>query len=188
MSDAATARTPLRVLRAMVFAAVAFCLGSMAHVVAGGVVPLDSAVAALAVCFVPAYLLAGRERSLTVIVVALGATQTALHLLFSAADALAETAGHPQHPHIGLVPDLGMLLMHSWAIVLSALWMSHGETLLWSLLRRLAVRLRLVVVRLAEPAGPEPALLPFQQPESPCSVLLEHELCGRGPPAAAPAT
>jgi hypothetical protein len=111
----------------VVFAVVALTLGGLAHVVAGGVVPFDSAVTAFAVCFVPAYLLAGRERSPFVIVATLTAAQAALHLLFSATDVIAEAAGHAEHPHIGLVPGFGMLLMHGWAIALTGLWIARGE-------------------------------------------------------------
>ncbi|MBF8187482.1 MFS transporter [Nonomuraea sp. K274] len=184
MPAVTSAATPLRAARAAVFAVVAFTLGGLAHVFAGGVVPFESAVTAIAVCFVPAFLLAGRERSLPVIVVTLAATQAALHLLFSATDVIAEAAGHAEHPHIGLVPSLGMLIMHGWAIALTALWMSHGETLLWSLLRRLAVRLRIVQVLSADPIAHEPARAPFREPAVLRSALLAHELCRRGPPHA----
>ncbi|MEW9550378.1 hypothetical protein [Nonomuraea sp. NPDC050783] len=187
MPAAASARPPLRAWRAGVFAAVAFFLGNAAHVVAGGSVPVASAVAALAVCFLPAYLLAGRERPLAVIVATLAGTQAALHLLFSAADAVAEAAGHAQHPHLGLVPDAGMLAMHGWAVALGALWLSHGETLLWSLLRRLAVRLRPVLLPLAVPAGYEPAAVPSEPPALPHPAPLRHQPSRRGPPPAGPA-
>ncbi|MEV0621920.1 hypothetical protein AB0I81_51975 [Nonomuraea sp. NPDC050404] len=185
MPASTTAATPLRVLRAVVFAVVASCLGGLAHVVAGGVVPLESAVPAFAICLAPAYLLAGRERGLGAIVAALTATQAALHLMFSATDLIAEAAGHPQHAHLGLMPSAGMLVMHAWAIALSALWLSHGETLLWSLLRSLAVRLRVVLLALPGPGAHAPVPAPFRQPEIPRPAPLEHEQPRRGPPAAA---
>ncbi|MFB4262541.1 MFS transporter [Nonomuraea sp. GTA35] len=179
------AATPLRVLRAVVFAVVAFGLGGFAHVVAGGVVPLDSALAAFAVCLAAAYFLAGHERSPAAIAGALTATQVALHLLFAVTDAVAEATGHAQHAHLGLVPDAGMLLMHGWAITLSALWLSRGETLLWSLLRRLVIRLRIVLVLLVDPAVRAVIVRPFQRAVMLRSALIEHDVSRRGPPAAA---
>ena len=69
-------------------------------------------------------------------------TQLALHLLLAVARRLPRQAvAHAVHASGGLVPGLGMLVAHSWATVLTALWLARGEALLWALLRRLAVRL-----------------------------------------------
>ncbi len=46
----------------------------------------------------------------------------------------------------GLVPGFGMLVAHGWAIGLTALWLARGEAVLWTLLRRLAVRLLAVLL------------------------------------------
>ncbi|MCK2215948.1 hypothetical protein MF672_019415 [Actinomadura sp. ATCC 31491] len=80
-----------------------------------------------------------------------------------------------------------MLLMHGWAIGLSALWLSHGETLLWSLLRRLAVRLRAVLAPPAVPARPGAAPARFAPPVAPRPAPTGHGVSRRGPPAAASA-
>ncbi|MEV4364872.1 MFS transporter [Nonomuraea sp. NPDC049625] len=184
MPTAASATAPLRVVRAAAFAVVALTLGGLAHVLAGGSVSLGAALAAFAVSFLPACLLAGRERGPVAIVATLTLAQVALHLLFSATEVVGDAAADMPHTHTGLIPSLGMLIMHGWAIVLTSLWLSRGEALLWSLLRRLAVRLRIVVAFLVDPAGQEPVPTPLPQPATLRTLLLEHELSRRGPPTA----
>jgi hypothetical protein len=72
--------------------------------------------------------------------------QVVLHLLFSA-DHVVSVTGEAspftvvQHVHSGLVPALGMLIMHAWAVLLTALWLARGEAAIWTLLRRLCVLL-----------------------------------------------
>lgn len=184
MPAATSALAPLRALRAAAFSVVALALSGLAHVLGGGSVSLGSALVAFVVSFLPAYVLAGRERSLTTIVATLSLTQAALHLLFSTTQTVGEAMGHAEHPHTALVPSLGMLIMHGWAVALTSIWLSKGETLLWSLLRRLAARLRIALVVLIDPAGHEPILTPVHQPALLRSALLEHELSRRGPPIA----
>ncbi|TXK41540.1 MFS transporter [Nonomuraea sp. C10] len=172
-----------RLVRAAAFAVVCCGLGALAHLLGGGNVTAPMVVAAVAVSFAAAVPVTGRERGTRVILFLLAGVQLVLHLLFSVASSLPSLPVAPGgHVHSGLVPGLGMLVAHGWATVMTALWLSRGEAVLWTLVRRLSVRLLLwwwapprttywaVLVPAAEPAPLRPA-------------LLEHSLSGRGPPA-----
>ncbi|MER6946755.1 MFS transporter [Nonomuraea sp. NPDC000554] len=171
-----------RLLRTTAFAVVCCGLGALAHLLGGGSVSAPMAVTALAVSFAAAVPVTGRERGTETILPLLVGGQVALHLLFSAGPSLLLPGAPGGHVHSGLVPCAGMLVAHGAATVVTALWLSRGEVVLWALLRRLGVRPRLrlcvphrtaywaVAVRSVEPA---PVL----------SALLEHSLSGRAPPA-----
>ncbi|MEV0613516.1 MFS transporter [Nonomuraea sp. NPDC050404] len=172
---------PFRLARTAVFAVVCLGLGVAAHLVGGASVPAPAMVAALGLAFAGAYPLAGRERSLAVILPLLAGLQVVLHLLFS----LSHTAS-PQalaiHLHSGLVPGLGMLVAHGWAVGLTALWLARGEAALWALLRRLAVRL--LVIWLPLHTTPFSTPLCTTGPRVLRSAVLRHVVSGRGPPRA----
>ncbi|MEU6798531.1 MFS transporter [Nonomuraea wenchangensis] len=171
----------LRALRAAVFAAVSLLLGLVAHLLAGGPVAVGWLLPAWGVAFGPAYVLAGRERALPVIVTTLAAAQVALHLLFSSAHAVeAAVAGHHHAAQGGLAPDAGMLVMHAWAVLLASTWLARGEAALWAVLRRLAVRLFAVAVIV--PAARPLIAAPVREPMVLRPVLLGHEMGRRGPP------
>ncbi|QYC40952.1 hypothetical protein Nocox_16695 [Nonomuraea coxensis DSM 45129] len=177
----------LRVLRAAVFAAVSLLLGLVAHLLAGGPVAAGWLLPAWGVAFGPAYVLAGRERTLPVIVATLAGAQVALHLLFSSAHAVeAAVAGRAAHAGhaaaAGLAPDAGMLVMHAWAVLLTATWLARGEAALWAVLRRLAVRMFVAVVAVVVPAARPLIAAPVREPVVLRSVLLGHEMGRRGPP------
>ncbi|MEZ7131492.1 MFS transporter [Nonomuraea sp. AD125B] len=173
----------LRALRAAVFAAVSLLLGLVAHLLAGGPVAAGWLLPAWGVAFGPAYVLAGRERALPVIVTTLAAAQVALHLLFSSAHAVeAAVAGHHHAAQGGLVPDAGMLVMHAWAVLLTSTWLARGEAALWAVLRRLAVRLFAAVVAVVVPAARPLIAAPVREPMVLRPVLLGHEMGRRGPP------
>lgn len=178
------AMMPLRILRAAVFAMVSSVLGAVAHVVGGGSVSPVSALSALGVAFLPALALAGRERPPVVILATLAGVQVALHLVLSTAHALEPLVGPAGHSHAGSPPGLGMLLMHGWAVGLTALWLSRGEAVLWALLRRLAVRLRIVLLAVfADASDRRPVPVPAGPPRPCRSALLGHEMGRRGPPS-----
>ncbi|MEW9549383.1 MFS transporter [Nonomuraea sp. NPDC050783] len=166
------------------FAAVSVLLGLAAHLLPGGSVSMAWLLPAWGVAFVPAYLLAGRERSLPVIVTALAATQVALHLLFSSAHAVeAAVAGGHAHAGSGLVPGLGMLTTHAWAVVLTAVWLARCEAAVWAVLRRLAVRLFVAVVAAVVPVARQVLAVPAsRRPVILRPALLGHEMGRRGPP------
>ncbi|MFI6480818.1 MFS transporter [Nonomuraea sp. NPDC050663] len=167
---------PFRLARAFAFAAVSTVLGVLAHSFAGGTVAPVTLLAAVALSLATSVPAAGRERGTGFTMAALAAQQAVVHLLFSLShDAAAVGA----HGHSGLVPGLGMLVMHGWAVALTALWLARGEAALWALLRRLAVRLSLVF--------PAPIEVPFHaaphaEPLPPRSALLRHAVSGRAPP------
>ncbi|MDH2425280.1 MFS transporter [Sphaerisporangium sp. TRM90804] len=174
---------PLRALRAAVFAVVSVMLGVCAHTLAGGSVSGLAVLAAWGTSFLPAWLLAGRERSAAVIAPSLALAQAALHLLFSLAHAVEPVVAHdPGHVHSGLVPGLGMLLTHAWAVGMTALWLSRGEAALWSLLRRLAVRLFIAFAVHLDPARAAIVVPPAERRVIPRLPLLVHEMRRRGPP------
>ncbi|MFE3451648.1 MFS transporter [Nonomuraea sp. NPDC059194] len=177
-----SATMPLRALRAAAFAAVSVLLGIAAHTFAGGSVSTPSALLALLLAFLPAHALAGRERSLGVILATLAASQAVLHVLFSTAHAVEPVAVAHGHGQSGLVPGLGMLVMHGWAVGLTALWLSHGERAIWALLRRLAVRLLFTLLAFVDPAGRTVLAAPAATPVIPRWILLGHDLDRRGPP------
>ncbi|MEU7893316.1 MFS transporter [Nonomuraea sp. NPDC049152] len=177
-----SATMPLRALRAAAFAAVSVLLGIAAHTFAGGSVSVPSVLVALLLSFLPAQALAGRERSLGVIVATLAASQAVLHVLFSAAHAVEPVAVAHGHGHSGLVPGLAMLVAHGWAVGLTALWLSHGEAALWALLRRLTVRLLFALLAFVDPAARTVILAPAERPVILRRILLGHDMDRRGPP------
>jgi len=173
---------PFRLHRTMVFAMVCLGLGVGAHVFGGGTVSGDAMLVAFWLAACVAYPVAGRERSLHAILPLLGGLQLALHLLFSLSHAGSpvQAVAHAVHASGGLVPGFGMLVAHSWATVLTALWLARGEAVLWTLLRRLAVRLLAVLL----PPVPETPFFAAAVVEPPVlrSAVLRHVLSGRGPP------
>ncbi|WP_084958605.1 hypothetical protein [Thermoactinospora rubra] len=172
------ASVPFRLARAAAFAAVCTVLGLLAHRFGGGDVGLPVAAAAFAASWLAAVPAAARERGYPATVALLAVLQAVLHLLFSLAHA-AEPTALSGHAHAGLVPGLGMLAAHGWAVALTALWLARGEAALWSLVRRMLVRLSLV--------WPEPPPVPFYavpapEPNIPRPALLRHTVNGRAPP------
>ncbi|MFJ2031192.1 MFS transporter [Streptosporangium sp. NPDC087985] len=163
-------------------------LGVVAHLFAGGVVSVRTAACGLVVAFVVALPATGRERGTGVILPLLTGVQVALHLLLSAAPSLAPLAEMGGHGRSGLVPGLGMLVMHGWAAALTALWLARGEAALWAVLGRLAVRLcRLLVnysgvVHTLPGAGRADCLAA----EILRPALLRHAVSRRGPPVPSP--
>ncbi|MFI6506381.1 MFS transporter [Streptosporangium sp. NPDC050855] len=171
-----------RSARAAVFAVVCLGLSVGAHVLAGGSVSAPGAAAALAVAFATALAVSGRERTTVTILPLLAGVQAVLHVLFSLAHATspAEVMGHV---HSGLLPGLGMLVAHGWAVGLTGLWMARGEAALWALLRRLGVRLRRVLIVFVTPVHvPFPAT-GTAEPGVLRSAVLRHAVSRRGPPA-----
>ncbi|MFI7134621.1 MFS transporter [Nonomuraea sp. NPDC050153] len=166
-----------RLVRAMVFAVVCCGLGALAHLLGGGRVPAPAAAMAFAISFAAAVPVTGRERGTKAILPLLAGAQVVLHLLFSTAPVVVPGG----HPHSGLVPDVGMLVAHGLATVMTALWLARGEAALWALLRRLGVRFRLLMCAPHRtPYGT--AAVQAVEPAPLRAALLEHSLSGRGPP------
>ncbi|NRQ31621.1 MFS transporter [Nonomuraea sp. NN258] len=173
-----------RLARAAAFAVVSLGLGVAAHVLGGGSVSAPVMLGALGLSFGAAVPLAGRERTFALILPLLGALQVVMHLLFALAHTAPEQAA-AGHAHAGLVPGLGMLVAHGWAIALTALWLSRGEAALFAVLRRLAVRLLVIVLPLfSTPFSVPPST---SRPLLPRSAVLRHVVSRRGPPEVVPA-
>ncbi|MFF3443328.1 MFS transporter [Streptosporangium sp. NPDC002721] len=178
------ATLPFRLARAAAFAAVCLGLSVMAHVLAGGSVSVPTATVALVLAFVAALAVSGRERTLAVILPLLAGVQAGVHVLFSLAHAAspAEMAEMIGHVHSGLLPGLGMLVAHGWAVGLTALWLARGEAVLWALLRRLGARLRRVLVVVVTPAYAPFLTADAIEPGVLRSAALRYVVSRRGPP------
>lgn len=172
-----------RLARAMAFAVVCLGLSVAAHVFGGGAVPAERAVAGLILAFAIAMPATRRERTAAVILPLLGGAQLALHLLFTTGSAAAPLEA-VQPSHSCVEPVFGMLIVHGWAMVVTALWLAKGEALLWGLLRQLGTRLiRLIVGR-----SKRLFIEPFPTLDLPelgvlRSALLRYTASRRGPPA-----
>ncbi|MEO3854858.1 MFS transporter [Acrocarpospora sp. B8E8] len=176
-----SATMPFRLARAAVFAVVCVGLSAPAHVFGGGSVPVPGLICGFGLAFAAALPLSGRERSFGVILGLLAGLQAGLHLLFSLAHTMsaAEPFGHV---HSGLVPGLGMLVLHGWAVGLIAMWLARGEAALWGLLRRLVVRLCLILAVHPDPAWTYRVRPWRAEPAITRSAPLRHALSRRGPP------
>lgn len=176
-----SATMPFRLARAAVFALVCLGLSALVHIFGGGSVSAQGLIGGLGLAFAIAFLLAGRERTFGMILGLLAGLQAALHLLFSLAHTMsaAEPFGHM---HSGLVPALGMLVLHGWAVGLIAMWLARGEAAMWGLLRRLLVRLCRIFAVHPDPAWTNPVSPRHAEPAILRSALLRHALSRRGPP------
>ena len=186
----------VRSLRAAVFAVVCVLLAAGGHALTTGAVPpvwVDAA------CVLPVFAgsaaLAGRERSLPGITVAMIAVQGGLHLAFGAAGAPRASTPMP-----GMSDGMRMaasshamtshaVVAHLTAALLASWCLRRGEAALWSLLRRAAAFVPGITAWWH--AAPLPA---YTRPPRPRThgrrlirqMLLRHSLSRRGPPLAAP--
>lgn len=185
------ARSPIRALRAALFAAVCIALAATGHsFISAHDIPIPALLTAFAATAAVGWLAGGRRRGVPAIGTGLLAVQGALHLIFSGA------GGHPSTRHRHAEPattsmaamdvDAGMLAAHLVAAAVCALWLARGEAAFFRLAHAVGhlaftpLRLLLTLVRL--PAAPRPV------PQSPRprrlhGVHLAHALTRRGPPA-----
>lgn len=174
------ARLPLRLARTAAFAAVCVTLAALAHVAGGGARPGPWAAAAgLAAVSGLGLALSGRERSALTINVVLAAAQFGLHELFAAGSPSSyvfDRHGHGQ----GLTVDTGMLIAHLTATLVTGWWLARGEIALWSLLRRLG--LRLVPALLAVVPAVRPFVPVVRARVVPLQPGFRHRMARRGPP------
>lgn len=174
------AELPLRLARTAVFAAVCVTLAALAHAVGGGSTPAPWAAAlGVGTVFTLALALGGRERSTATINIALVCAQLGLHELFGGDDGTGYVVAHLHGRGFG--NDVGMLLAHLTATLLTGWWLARGEAALWATLRRLV---RPLVLRWPTP-------LPSAHPAAPVIVrvrvvppdpALRHSVARRGPP------
>jgi len=136
--------------RAIAFAGVAVPVSLIGHLAGGGSVP-DEATLLLGIALAVIghrTLLAARERSWPMLSLALGATQVALHALFTAGAPATpfspampgmSMAGGGAERH-GLASGLVMMLGHGLAAGLLGWFLRRGEQALWSAARRASSR------------------------------------------------
>ncbi|MEV4329056.1 hypothetical protein AB0K02_00660 [Streptomyces sp. NPDC049597] len=184
-------RSPMRALRAALFAAVAVTLAATGHSSQSAHdIPASGLLAALGVTAAAGWFAAGRRRGARSIGAGLLAVQGALHLLFSGA---GPTALH-HHEHHATAQTAsgslgtGMLAVHLLGAVGCALWLAHGEAAFFRLARAALsfaftpLRLLPGAVRLPEPdAAPRPATDAADERRH--GVVLAHTVVRRGPPA-----
>ncbi|MEU6095830.1 hypothetical protein [Streptomyces sp. NPDC047079] len=188
----------MRSVRAAVFAVVCVLLAAGGHTLATGAVPavwVD--VAGFLPVFAGSALLAGRERSLLGIGLAMVLVQGGLHLAFDAGgppDAAMPMPGMPHGMHMAAQPHVmtsHAVAAHLVAALVASWCLRRGEAALWSLLRKaVAFVPRLVAwwgtaplpeyAGLARPRAHRRRLLR--------QALLRHAVSRRGPPPAAPYT
>ncbi|MFF7186502.1 hypothetical protein ACFZAR_14895 [Streptomyces sp. NPDC008222] len=188
----------VRSVRAAVFAVICVLLAAGGHTLATGMEP---ALWVEAVGFLPVFaggvLLAGRERSLPGIGLAMLLVQGGLHLAFDAAgppDTTMHMPGMPHGMHMA-APSHAMtshaVAAHLVAALLAAWCLRRGEAALWSLLRKaVAFVPRLVAWWRTAPLLAYARLpRPYADRRRPLrQALLRHALSRRGPPPAAPYT
>ncbi|HEY3683961.1 MAG TPA: hypothetical protein VGL93_13010 [Streptosporangiaceae bacterium] len=138
--------------------------------------------AGVVLAFALGCLLAGRERSLPVILAAVLAAEAGLHLVFSAlgpaaAPQLTAMPGHPMTADHGLA----MVIAHAWAGLLASWWLHRGERAAWALLRRLGARLPRLLVAAGPPALPR-VRAAVARVAPPRARLIRYCLVERGPP------
>ncbi|MFD6419982.1 hypothetical protein [Streptomyces sp. NPDC060194] len=189
-------RSPLRALRAALFAAVCVALAGTGHsYISGHDIPLHGLAAAFGLAAAGAWCAGGRERGVPAIGAGMLAVQAGLHLLFGGAQQQAHhhAPGEYGAPAMSMetaaTGGAGMFTSHLVAGALCTLWLARGEAAFFQLLRALDsfafTPLRLLLTRAPVPALACPALpaAPARPPLR--GVLLAHAVHRRGPPAAA---
>ncbi|MBT2366434.1 hypothetical protein J7E88_14240 [Streptomyces sp. ISL-10] len=199
------ARSPMRALRAALFAAVAVILAAIGHLSQSAHdVPASGLFAALGVTAVAGWCAAGRRRGACSIGAGLLAVQGALHLLFSGAGRTPSTSAPTPTPHHHAwhgqydtaqtaveTFDTGMLAVHLLATAGCALWLAHGEAAFFRYARA-ALAFAFTPLRLLLAVVPLPAPRPAARPAAEASgvrrpgvLVLAHTVIRRGPPACA---
>ncbi|MDX3849515.1 hypothetical protein [Streptomyces sp. AK02-01A] len=191
------ARSPMRALRAAVFAAVCVTLAAAGHsFTSGHEIPFDALWTAFGVTGVGAWLAGGRRRGVRAIGAALLTVQGALHLIFAgklpyglsspphgphgdgatgmrmdpAMNMDAGTGADPAVPVAVLDGPAGMIAAHLLAAAVCALWLARGEAALF---------------RLARAAG-APAFIPLRPPLTAVRLPAPPEPVRTGPASPAP--
>ncbi|MFF0448365.1 hypothetical protein ACFYT4_18475 [Streptomyces sp. NPDC004609] len=198
------ARSPLRALRAALFAAICVAWAAAGHsFTSGHDLPLATLLPAFAVTAAGAWLAGARRRGTLSIGTALLTAQGALHLLFSRArfraqdpagatvpNAHHDTAADPLFEGTALLGSspAGMLAAHLLAAAVCALWLARGEAAFFRVARAAAALaftpLRPPLTAVPLPRGPRPLVPPRPGTTARLlSAVLGHTLVRRGPPA-----
>ncbi|MFE3020900.1 hypothetical protein [Streptomyces sp. NPDC059256] len=194
-------RSPLRALRAALFAAICSSLAAMGHsFTSGHDLPLLVLLPAVPVTAGCAWLAAGRRRGALSIGLGLLAMQGALHLFFSLAQ--SHRAAPPTGHHTASMDHMAtavpveaaapgqssatMLAAHLAAAAFCALWLAHGESAFFRLTRTATAfaftPLRLLLAVGPLPQRPRPAPVRRVPLIRRPTVLLGHTVVRRGPP------
>lgn len=141
----------MRVLRGSLAALFATCVAALSHVVAGGVSPsLFGVAVSLLISITICSLLAGRTVSLLRLSIAILASQTLYHALFSSMLAPAGVAAHDMSAmtfnfaSVANAADSTMSLWHVAAAVVTIVVFRYAEVAFWGLL----ATARLLIARL----------------------------------------
>ncbi|XVQ06289.1 hypothetical protein ACQP1W_26895 [Spirillospora sp. CA-255316] len=175
----------VRWVRAAGFSASCALLAAAGHAFGGGRVDGPGLLLGLAVVFVPALAMTGRERTMRTILPAVASAQVVLHTLLlprSVQPDATSVAGHAQH---AASPGLGMLLMHLVAVLVTAWWLECGEAAICALVRRVAGwALRPLLPQRAAPTGDLGVTLPAHRERHGLRLAaIRHVVEGRGPPS-----
>jgi len=125
----APSAAPHRPARALVAAAVAAAVGTVAHLAGGGAVSAGGVAVGLAMLLGPTWLLAGRERGWAVLAAGQLGGQNVVHAVLA--------SGTPPGHHDAVAADV-MLCAHLLAAVAAAAWLRMGERRVWRAARRVA--------------------------------------------------
>lgn len=191
------ARSPLRALRAALFAAVCVITAAVGHsFMSGHEVPVTGLLAAFAVTCGIAWTVGHRRRGVFAVGGGLLAVQGVLHLVFGT----AQGPGADHHRMSGEAhqqfadassqgsSSLAMTAVHLAAALVCGLWLARGEAAFFRLARAVgalaftSLRLLLAVVRapaLPEPVRPRGSRTTRRHGHG---VVLAHTLSRRGPP------
>ncbi|MFF8956907.1 hypothetical protein [Streptomyces sp. NPDC014894] len=190
------ARSPLRALRAALFAAICISLAAMGHsFTSGHDIPLPTLLLALPLTTAAAWLAGARRRGAPAIGLGLLAAQGALHLYFARAQLHGPPApaGHHGAPLAADPALLGqspvaMVAAHLVAAAFCALWLARGETAFLRLADAVVALaftpLRLLLAVVAPPSAP---VVPVRERPAHArrrTLLLGHTVVRRGPPGA----
>jgi len=185
-----------RLARGWLVGAFATGVAAVSHAIAGGYRP-DPLGLGVALVFAGMLgtLAIGRRPSLPRLVAAVTGAQLAFHVVFSfvaIAPGTSAPASMPGmhvdtvsaslpavHDQLGHLADPGMWVAHAIAGLLTIVFLRRAETAVWSMLRRLVVRMLLL-------AAPTPLTRPVAAPVSRVRVLRSRHLVAalplRGPP------
>jgi len=203
-----TAARAQRLARGWTVGLVATTVAAVSHSLAGGYRPgALSFGAALVFAGMLGTAVIARRPSLPRLVVAVGVSQLAFHLLFStlgsgeavSGSASGSGSGMAGMPHMEASPvtaplaasahdhlaDPGMWIAHTVAAVLTVLFLRRGELAVWTMVARLgrvlATRLTVVLVPLASGGAPRIPAWPSIE-RRPAERLLVASSLRRGPP------
>ncbi|GLF94029.1 hypothetical protein [Streptomyces yaizuensis] len=192
------ARSPLRTLRAALFAAICISLAAMGHsYTSGHDLPLTVLLPAFPVTTALAWVAARRRRGTATIGLGLLAVQGGLHLVFARvqshgpAPAAHGGTGHEPGPAMDLLgpSPVAMVTAHLLGAAFCALWLARGEAAFLRLAGAVGALaftpLRPPVTAVPLPGAPRLPVRTRTAARLRPGVLLGHTLVRRGPPASA---